>query len=95
MARRRLGVELDHDGMRAMLQSSEMAAEMRRRAEAVADQARATAPVVTGNYRNSITVETDVTEQRALARVVADVPYAMDVEARESTLGRAVDAAGD
>lgn len=58
-------------------------------AEQRADRARSGAPVASGAYRNSIHVETDRTD-RMVKRVVADVPYAMVVEANTGNLGRAL-----
>lgn len=55
----------------------------------VADRARANAPVDSGAYRDSIHVETSHTD-RMVKRVVADVPYAMVVEARDGTMARSL-----
>ena len=60
-----------------------------REAEAAADRARSGAPVASGAYRESIHVETDHTD-RMVKRVVADVPYAMVVEANHGTMARAL-----
>ena len=59
------------------------------RAHRVADQARADAPVVSGAYRNGITVE----RVDGQVRVGSTVRYAKYVEADHGTLARAVDAA--
>lgn len=68
-------------GVDAMLQAE---------AETRAERARANAPVGdTGNYRDSIHVETDHTD-RMVKRVVADVPYAMVVEANHGTMARSL-----
>lgn len=58
-------------------------------AQAAADRARSGAPVASGSYRDSIHVETDRTD-RMVKRVIADVPYAMVVEANTGNLGRAL-----
>lgn len=58
-------------------------------AEKRADRARATAPVSSGDYKNSIHVETDHTD-RMVKRVVADVPYAMVVEANTGNMARSL-----
>lgn len=84
---------LNHAGMAEMLKSGEMAAEMHNRAESVASAARSAAPVDSGAYRGSIRVE-DATTDRAVGRVIADVDYALVVEAKTRTLGTALDAAG-
>lgn len=67
-------------GVEAMLQAE---------AEERADRARANAPVRDGGYRDSIHVETDRTD-RMVKRVVADVPYAMVVEANTGTMARSL-----
>lgn len=54
-----------------------------------ADRARSSAPVASGSYRDSIHVETDHTD-RMVKRVVADVPYAMVIEANTGNLGKAL-----
>lgn len=58
-------------------------------AKKAADRAKASAPVKTGAYKDSIHVETDHTD-RMVKRVVADVPYAMVVEADTGNLGRSL-----
>lgn len=85
-------VKLNHPGMRQLLLSGGIAAEMHRRAEAVAAAARANGPVDEGDYVESIHVE-DVVTDRAVSRVVADVEYAAAVEARTGNLARSLDAA--
>lgn len=90
MARAR--VKLIDSGMRALLSDPGVAADLASRAESVAEAARASAPVETGAYRDSIHVEADHTD-RVVARVVADVPYATRVEAGHGTLTSALDAA--
>lgn len=62
-------------------------------ADDVRDIARSDAPVLTGEYRDSIHVEVEQTREGVVARVVADVPYALFVESREGTLGRALNKA--
>lgn len=67
--------------------------ELTRRMERVEAKAKADAPVETGAYRDSIHIEQDTTD-RAVVRVVADVPHAHLVEANTGNLSRALDAAG-
>lgn len=62
-------------------------------ADRVASAARASAPVDTGAYRNSIHVEMKF-QQRAVAVVVADSDHAMIVESRTGNLARALRSAG-
>jgi hypothetical protein len=64
-------------------------AELEEEAQQRADRAIAGAPVDSGAYQNSIHVETDHTD-RMVKRVIADVPYAMVVEANTGNLGRAL-----
>lgn len=84
---------LNFAGVGQLLRSSGMAAEMRSRAENVAAAARSAAPVDTGEYRDSITVETATTD-RAVGRCVATAPHSLVVEARTRVLGSSIDAAG-
>lgn len=91
MARTR--VTLNHGGMSALLRSAGVRADMMARAERVAAAARSTAPVQTGAYQASIRVESATTD-RAVGRVVADVPYALVVEFGTRNLGAALDAGG-
>ena len=95
----------DFRGIGEMLRSSEMEAEMARRAEKVKAKAAATAPVDTGRYKASLEVSSTTKggnkKDRASATVTADVEYAFTLEygsthnARYRTLGKALDAARD
>lgn len=86
-------IKLISRGMRALLTDPGVGADLERRAGRVAATARATAPVDTGAYRDSIGVETDVTD-RVVARVVARDPKSHIIEARTGNLSRALDSAG-
>lgn len=66
-----------------------VAALLEAEAQESAARARASAPVSSGAYRDSIHVETDRTD-RMVKRVVADVPYAMVVEANTGNMARAL-----
>lgn len=59
-------------------------------AEEIAYDARASAPVDTGQYRDAIDVEVDETEHRVVARVVAKARHSLLVESKHGTLGRAL-----
>lgn len=59
-------------------------------AEEIAGDARAEAPVDTGEYRDRIVVEVEETENRVVARVIAKAPHSMLVESKHGTLGRAL-----
>lgn len=87
MARPR--VQLDRGEMGRLLKSDQMRPPLRDVAERWAGRARASAPVETGAYRGSITVESDTTD-RAVERVVAHAPHAALVEAKTGNLKRAL-----
>lgn len=91
MARTR--VTLDHAGIRALLKSDGVRSDLARRADAVATAARASAPVASGAYRESIR-RSSATTDRAIERVTATAPHAMVVESRTGNLARALHAAG-
>jgi RNA-splicing ligase RtcB len=86
-------IELNRAGIRELLKSPEVAAELHRRAERVASAARASAPVATGAYLASIEVVDEVHKDRVVSRVYAKAPYSMTVEANTGNLARALDAA--
>ncbi len=86
-------VTINKRGAAEILRSSGVRALLRSRAERVADRARAAAPVDTGAYRDSITVQ-DATTDRAVARVGSTVPYAGIVEAKTGNLARALGSEG-
>lgn len=58
-------------------------------AEERLERAKASAPVVTGSYRDSIHIETDHTD-RMVKRVVADAPHALVVEANTGNMARSL-----
>lgn len=72
--------------------SAGVTAILRNKAEEVAARARASAPVDTGEYRNSITVQIKSSATRNVALVVADDPKAMIVESLTGNLARALNA---
>lgn len=83
-------IVVDERALRRALAQDGVRAEVRARAEAVAERARATAPVITGRYRASIHVEEDEVDGVPAARVVAGAPYSVYVEAADGTLGNAL-----
>jgi hypothetical protein len=91
MARTR--VTLDSSGVLDALSSAAVRAQLESIAHRVEAAAIASAPVKTGNYKNSIHVEDDTTD-RARVRVVASAPHAHLVEARTGNLARALGSAG-
>ena len=86
-------VRLDHHGMAKLLLDDGVREDLTRRMENVAAQARATAPVVTGDYRDKIDVFQDTTD-RVAVRVGSTSDHAFIVEAKTGNLARALDAAG-
>ena len=58
-------------------------------AERIAEIARATAPVKTGAYRNSITTADAPRRGRHITEVIASDPAAVAIEAKFGTLARA------
>ncbi len=85
----RVDIKLNRAGMREVLTSEGVRAVLRREAEEVAARARASAPVGTGEYRDSIGVVSDTTD-RAVERVTATAPHALVVESRTGNLARAL-----
>jgi hypothetical protein len=79
-------------GMKDILNSGAVRDMLTAKAESVLGAAKATAPIASGAYLESLHIE-QVTTDRAVVRVVADVPYATAVEADEGTLARALDSA--
>ena len=86
-------VKVDTAGIGKLLHSNELRGELTRRMNRVLDQAKATAPVVSGDFKDSMHLE-QATTDRAVVRVVADSPDAQWAEAHSGTLARALDAAG-
>lgn len=80
-------------GVEAILNSSETRSLLTGKAESVLSAAQSSAPVASGDYQRSLHLEQTSTD-RAVTRVVADVPYAGVVEANTGCLARALDAAG-
>ena len=85
--------------MEALMNSPEMQKELKRRAERVARQANANAPVgETGELSQSHRVEMDTSPgtkgafKRARARIVSDKKYAAKIEAATGYLTSALDA---
>lgn len=93
MARLR-DVQLISSGMHDLLHDKGVERDLRRRAERVAARARSTAPVLTGAYRDSITVETSSPHDRVVARVIAKDEKSHVIESRTGNLSRALDSAG-
>lgn len=89
----RAKVRLNSRGMKDLLRAPGVARDLERRAEQVATAARSSAPVDTGEYRDSIAVASETTD-RAVARVVARDRKGHAIESRTGNLARALDSAG-
>lgn len=94
-----MGVKLNPDGLEDVLVSMQTRAMLETYANRVLSVAKATAPVVSGAYRDSLHLVYDTSDgskgglKRARVRVASSVPYALYVESIKGTLGRAVDGA--
>jgi hypothetical protein len=86
-------IKLNSPGMKDLLNDPGVREFLHGLADEVLATAQATAPVVTGEYRDSLTVW-DATTDRAVVRVGTDAPHGYLVESRTGNLSRAVDAAG-
>lgn len=86
-------IEFNEDFFDEVLNSAQVRALVDLAAERVVAQAKATAPVRTGAYRDSIHVQHTQAAHRQVAEVVADVPYGIFVESRTGNLARAAKAA--
>ena len=91
MARTR--VTLIHSEVEAMLKSDGVRAVLVGPADRAAAAAKASAPVSSGAYRDSIHRESATTD-RAVELVVADAPHARVVESRTGNLARALGSVG-
>lgn len=80
-------------GIDALLNSADVRASLTARAERVLAAAQASAPVVTGGYRDGLEIVQDSTD-RVAVRVVGTTPHSHLVEADTGNLARALDAAG-
>lgn len=84
------GFKLNHGGIQSYLDGGGgVEAMLEGKAQEVLARAQASAPVASGAYRESLHVETDRTD-RMVKRVVADVPYALVVEANTGNLARSL-----
>lgn len=90
---RSVKVNLDTSGMAELLACDGVRTHLHELAGRVLEQAKATAPVVTGAYRDGLTIWDDTTD-RAAVRVGSTAPHASLVEASTGNLSRALDAAG-
>lgn len=84
-------VEVHSSAVTALKKDAGVKADVRRRMERALDQARADAPVLTGNYRDNLHLEE---QSDGSVRLVSDVEYTMTIEAHNGVLARSLDAAG-
>lgn len=89
----RVKIKLNSPGMKSLLNDAGVAAELERRGQAVLATARATAPVDSGEYRNSLFLISATTD-RAVVRVGTRAPHGGVVEWRTGNLAKALDSAG-
>lgn len=83
-------VTINHRGIQEYLDGRHgVEAVLEREAQERLARAKASAPVKTGAYRDSLHVETVHTD-RMVKRVTADVDYAMLVEAKTGNLARSL-----
>lgn len=86
-------VRLNHRGVEEVLRSSGVESDLMARAERVASAAEASAPVKSGEYKDSVIAFTEMHSDRVVAHVSVGVRYGMLVEANTGNLARALDAA--
>lgn len=86
-------VTLDSSGVLGMLSEDGIRAALIEQADRVVAAARASAPVASGAYRDSIH-RVSATESRAVEMVVADDWKSHIIESRTGNLARALNAAG-
>lgn len=83
-------VTINHRGIQEYLDGKHgVEAVLEREAQQSLDRAKASAPVRTGAYKDSLHIETVHTD-RMVKRVVADVDYARIVEADTGNLARSL-----
>lgn len=86
-------IRVDSKGVRELLSDPGVRRHLAGLADQVERAAEASAPVASGEYRESIH-RVSATTDRAVERVVATAPHAMLVEARTGNLARALGSAG-
>lgn len=86
-------VKINHRGVEDVLRSPGVESDLIDRAERVAAAAESSAPVRSGDYKDSIVAFTEMHQDRVVAHVSVGVRYGMLVEANTGNLARALDAA--
>lgn len=85
--------KLNSGGMKSLLNSGGVRAHLTSLMGGAESAAKGSAPVASGEYRDSIHIVQDTTD-RVAVRLVASAPHAMVVESKTGNLARALDAAG-
>lgn len=79
----------NEDWFEEVLRSAPVQAKVLDRASRIAAKAKATAPRDSGQYADSIHLETKNADKREVVQVVASARHSMAVEAKHGTLARA------
>jgi hypothetical protein len=87
-------IRLNRPELRDFLKGKQVEDYLSRRMERVLESARGDNHDDTYAYQNSLRIESVQHPSRVVVRVVADVDYAMALEAKYGILSRALDAAG-
>ena len=77
-------------GVREILRSEAMGKVVEDAADIIAERARSIAPVRTGDYRESITVSSDVHESRVASHVGPHVAYGLIIETKTHVMRRSL-----
>lgn len=83
-------IKINHSQIQSYLDGDHgVEAKLEEQAQEALSRAQSSAPVESGAYRDSLHIETEHTD-RMVKRVVADVPYALVVEANTGNLARSL-----
>lgn len=78
-------VTINYHNVGRVMTSDAMYEQLQKRADTILDNVKEASPVVSGDYVASLTTERALTD-RAVIRVVSDVPYAVYVEAHDAPM---------
>lgn len=90
----RASVKMKNAGVRELLTSDEVRADLERRGERVRSAMADSAPVESGDLAASHTVEVDEHPDRVAVHVGSDLDYALHIALATGYMARALDAAG-
>lgn len=82
-------LDLNHGEIRKFLKSDGVVEALYNEAELILSEAQRLAPVDSGDYRNGLDMDEDVTD-RAVVRVVASDPKSVLIESQRGVLARAI-----